>query len=334
MGFSRELTLTLSRYIIGNKLRGKRQLPLVLMLEPSFRCNLSCAGCGRIREYHDITDKMLSTRECLDSVEEANTPVICVTGGEPLLHPEIDKIISGILQQKRFAYLSTNGLLLEQSLDKFKPSPYFSFVLHMDNLAEAHDRFAGRKGVFDTALSAAKAAHRKGFRVLINTTIYRTTEIPEIRQLFLLLKSIPVDGLMVAPAFGYQGVDNEIILSRNETVSVFKFLYEMHREFPYYNTAPYWEFLAGKRKLACTPWSTPTRNPEGWKRPCYLITDSHCKSFRELMQETNWEKYGTGNDPRCANCMVHCGYEASAIETTLHSLPALWNTISWNILKS
>ncbi len=334
MGFSRELTFSLSRYIIGNKLRRNKHFPLVLMLEPSFRCNLTCAGCGRIREYHDITDKMLSTRECLEAVEEANAPVICVTGGEPLLHPEIDKIIAGIVQQKRFAYLSTNGLLLEQSLDKFTPGPYFSFVLHVDSLAEMHDRFAGRKGVFDTAISAMKAAHRKGFRIRVNTTIYRTTDLSEIHQLFLLLKGIPVDGLMVAPAFGYQGVDSEVILSRSETVAVFKQLYEMRREFPFYNTATYWDFLAGKRKLTCTPWGAPTRNPKGWKRPCYLITDGHCQSFRELMQDTNWESYGVGHDPRCANCMMHCGFEASSVDAVFHSLPALWQTLRWNVLNA
>ncbi|MBI2831359.1 MAG: adenosyl-hopene transferase HpnH [Chloroflexi bacterium] len=330
MGFSRQLSLSLSRYVMGNKLRGKKRFPLVLMLEPTFRCNLACAGCGRIREYRDIVDQAMSADECLKAVDESGAPVVSITGGEPLLLPDIGQIVEGIIARKRFVNLCTNGLLLESSLGKFKPGPYMSFVLHLDGLAESHDGFAGRKGVFDTAVNGIKAAKQAGFQVLINTTIYKQTKLAEIEHLFTLLSRIPVDGIMTAPAFSYEAVGSDVFMSRREIVKAFQPVYRMRERFRFYNTPVYLDFLAGKKELRCTPWSTPTRNPKGWKRPCYLVTDGHCGSFRELMEDTSWEKYGAGNDPRCANCMVHCGFEASALDELGKSLPAIWQTVRWN----
>jgi hopanoid biosynthesis associated radical SAM protein HpnH len=273
---------------------------------------------------------MLSADECLVAADEAGAPVVCITGGEPLLHPEIEEIVRGIVDRKRFIYFSTNGLLLEKSLSKFKPSPYFSFVLHLDGLAESHNRFTGREGIFETAIAAMRAAKQAGFQVCTNTTIYKGTNLKEIEQLFILLSQIPVDGIMVAPAFSYEAVNGDVFLSRNEIIDTFQPIYELRKRFRFYNTPIYLEFLAGKRELRCTPWSNPTRNPKGWKRPCYLITDGHCQSFRELMEETPWEKYGVGNDSRCSNCMVHCGFEASALKEVGKNLSNLWRTIRWN----
>lgn len=334
MVFSWQLSLSLVKYIMANKLRARKRFPLVLMLEPTFRCNLSCEGCGRIREYRDVVDQMLSADECLAAADEAGAPVVCITGGEPLLHPEIEGIVRGIVDRKRFIYFSTNGLLLEKSLSKFKPSPYFSFVLHLDGLAESHNRFAGRDGVFETAIAAMRAAKQAGFQVRTNTTIYKGTNLKEIEQLFILLSQIPVDGIMVAPAFSYEAVNGDVFLSQNEIIDTFQPIYELRKRFRFYNTPIYLEFLAGKKELRCIPWSNPTRNPKGWKRPCYLITDGHCQSFRELMEETPWEKYGVGNDPRCSNCMVHCGFEASALEEVGKNLSNLWRTIRWNFFGS
>jgi len=330
MGFSRQLSLSLTRYLVGNKLKGRKRFPLVLMLEPTFRCNLACAGCGRIREYRDILDQMLPANECLASVDESGAPVVSITGGEPLIHPDIGQIVEGIISRKRFVHLCTNGLLLEASLGKFKPSPYMSFVLHLDGLAGTHNKFAGRDGVFETAIDGIKAAKKAGFQVYINTTIYKMTNLKEVEQLFTLLAQIPINAIMVSPAFSYEAVNGDVFLSRKEIVDAFQPIYRLRKRFRFYNTPIYLDFLAGKKELVCTPWSTPTRNPKGWKRPCYLITDGHYRSFRELMEETPWEKYGVGNDPRCANCMVHCGFEGSALDAIGKSLPSLWRTITWN----
>ena len=332
MVFSRQLSQSLVRYLIGKKLQNKKRFPLVLMLEPTFRCNLSCAGCGRIREYHDIVDRMLSAEECLTAVREANAPVISITGGEPLLHPEIGYMVERIASDKRFIYLCTNGLLLEASLDKFKPSPYFNFVLHLDGLAESHDSFAGREGVFETAIRSMKAAKRAGFNVRVNTTIYKNTDLKETEQLFVLLSQIPVDGILLGPAFGYEAVNSDVFLPRYEIHQVFEKIYKMRKRFRFYNTPVYLEFLAGKRELKCMPWSNPTRNPRGWKAPCYLITDGHYQSFQELMDETPWENYGVGNDERCANCMLHYGFEADAVSSAGKSVTDFCRMIRWNFM--
>ncbi|MFC2058370.1 adenosyl-hopene transferase HpnH [Chloroflexota bacterium] len=330
MGFPLRLSLRLSGYLARNMISGRKRFPMVLMLEPTFRCNLACAGCGRIREYKDILDQMMSADECLAVVDEAGAPVVSLTGGEPLIHPEIEQIVSGILARKRFLHLCTNGLLLESFLEKIKPSPYLCFVLHLDGLAPTHDGIAGRSGVFDTAISAIRAAKRAGFQVRTNTTIYKGTNLTEVEELFTLLSEAGIDGLMISPAFSYEAVDGDVFLSPGEITEVFQGLYELRNRFRFYNTPLYREFLAGKRELDCTPWSTPTRNPKGWKIPCYLITDGHCSSFKELMEETPWERYGVGNDPRCANCMVHCGFEASALEKAKKNPVDLWRMMKWN----
>jgi hopanoid biosynthesis associated radical SAM protein HpnH len=327
MKFSRELSTSLTGYLFNKTIRGQKRYPLVLMLEPLFRCNLRCSGCGRIRENQDILDKTMTLQECLAAVDEAGAPVVSITGGEPLLHPGIGEIVKNVIERKHFVNLCTNGQVLESSLKLFKPDPHLYFVLHMDGLSESHDKLAGKSGVFDTALSAIKAARKSGFQVLINTTLYKQSRPGEIGELFSLLAGIPVNGILVAPAFSYEAVGEDSFLSRQEMFQTFRPLYEMRRKVPFYNTPLYLEFLAGRVNLECKPWSTPTRNPRGWKKPCYLLTDGYYQSFTELMSRTEWDKYGAGHDPRCANCMVHCGYEASSISAIKSSLPNLWKTV-------
>jgi hopanoid biosynthesis associated radical SAM protein HpnH len=257
---------------------------------------------------------------------------VSITGGEPLIHLEIGGIVADINRRRRFVYLCTNGVLLERSLPKFQPGPYLSFVVHLDGQAATHDRNAGREGVFAKALSGIRAAKAAGFQVRTNTTIYSNSDVAEVRGLFHTLANCGVDGVMVSPAFSFDAVDNDIFLTRAEAHGIFRTLAPYSRSFRYSNTPLYWDFLSGRKSLQCTPWSNPTRNPIGWKRPCYLITDDHVPTFRELMEDTDWDRYGVGNDPRCANCMLHSGFEASAIQAAGGSAKELWRMARWSLL--
>jgi len=329
--FPWQLSLKLAKNILSHKIRGEERFPWVLMLEPLFQCNLSCSGCGRIKEYKDFIDRVLTVEECLKAVDESQAPIVCLTGGEPLLHPDIDKIVAGIVSKRVFLFLSTNGLLVEKSLSKFKPSPYLSFVIHLDGLASTHDKIVEREGVFATAIEAIKAAKRAGFKVHTNTTAYKGINPQEIKALFSLTTSLGIDGIMISPAFSYSTVESDVFLSRSEINDFFQVLLEGLTEVKFYNTPLYLEFLQGKRELQCIPWANPTRNPLGWRSPCYLIKDQHYETFAQLMEKTPWQRYGVGNDPRCNNCMMHSGFEASAILGAIKSLSDLWRLVKWNL---
>jgi hopanoid biosynthesis associated radical SAM protein HpnH len=329
--FSLQLELKLIHYLAKKTLSRQEKIPLVLMLEPTHQCNLRCAGCGRIREYRSTLDQRLSVEECLSSVDEAGAPIVAVTGGEPLLHPHIDDIVQGIVDDKRFVYLCTNGLLLEESLAKFEPSPYFAFNIHLDGLAETHDAMAGRAGVFDTALNGIRSAKDAGFQICSNTTVYKRSDVREVRGLLQLLMDMRVDGVLLSPAFSYEAVDDDVFLSRGEVNSVFNDILRSPNHHRYFSTPPYLEFLKGERDLLCIPWANPTRNPLGWKSPCYLITDAHYGSFGELLERTEWDSYGVGRDPRCENCMVHSGFEASAVRAMMREPSSLWKAIKWSL---
>jgi hopanoid biosynthesis associated radical SAM protein HpnH len=329
VAFSPRLALTLARYLLGNKLRGTARFPLVLMLEPSFRCNLACRGCGRIREYAGSLGRELTAGECLAACAEAGAPVVSITGGEPLVHREIAEIVAGIIAQKRFVHLCTNGVVLERSLSLFVPSPRMSLVVHIDGMEASHDALAGRAGVFRTAVAAIRAARRAGFRVYTNTTVYNMSDPQETEELLLFLADLGVNGVMLSPAFHYEAMGEDLTLARNQMSAAFQRLSALGTRVPFYNTPPFMDFLAGRRELDCKPWSTPTRNPLGWKQPCYLITDGHCSSFAELMAGTRWESYGPGRDPRCADCKVHCGFEASAVEQIGRNPAEMWRALRW-----
>lgn len=327
MAFTYQLATKLGSYLVKNWALGKKRFPFVLMLEPTERCNLRCAGCGRIHEYADFLDQQLSVDQCVKAVEEAGAPVVSISGGEPLLHPNIKEIAKEIIAKRKFVHLCTNGLLLRESLAKFNPGPYMSFVVHLDGLAESHDSITGRKGTFETAIEGIKEAKRAGFRVYTNTTVYKGLSFEEIESLFDLLSSIGVDGFMISPAFAFQEADTNAFLSREEAIEALQPLEKLRKRFQFYNTSAYLDFLMGKKKAQCMPWSVPTFTPKGWRRPCYLIADEHCNSFKELMNQTDWDKYGLGNDPRCAGCMVHSGFEASLIDQARHSLPDIFQLV-------
>ena len=315
MRFPLTLNLPMAWYVFKNRLNGTDKFPLVLMLEPTHRCNLQCKGCGRIREYHDTLDKEMTLEECLEAIDVTGTPVVTITGGEPLLYSHIQELVAQALQRKRNIFFCTNGLLLEDVLQDFKPHRRFFWNVHFDGTEKIHDEIIGRSGGFRRALHAVKSAKRRGFRVTTNTTVYRETDINDLERLFVILSEAGVDGILVAPGFSYTEVEEEIFLNRQGIIEKFKIIRTWSRRFPIISNPIYLDFCAGLRNLRCTPWGNPTRNPVGWKSPCYLITDTHFRTFEELMQKTDWEYYSSGRDPRCQQCMVHCGYEPTIVRS-------------------
>jgi hopanoid biosynthesis associated radical SAM protein HpnH len=331
MRFPWKLNYDLTKYIIVNKMKGVEKYPLVLMLEPTHLCNLACSGCGRIREYADTIKEMMSLEECLQSVDECPAPVVTITGGEPLLYPSVFELIEKVLERGKHIYFCTNALLLEKGLDSMRPHPNFTLNIHLDGMEETHDRILERKGTFKSAIAAIGKAKSLGFRVCTNTTIFKETNLVEIDMLFSLLTDLKVDGILVAPGFGYEAVGEKLFLERREIERKFEEVYEMSKRFRFYSTPMYLKFLKGERKLECTPWGNPTRNPQGWKAPCYLITDTHYPSYREMMAKTEWSKYGVGKDERCAQCMMHCGFEPSVVIEVGKSWKDIWEMILWNM---
>lgn len=303
-------------------LKKQTRFPLVLMLEPLFRCNLSCAGCGKIAYPEEILDRRLSAGECLEAAEECGAPIVSIPGGEPLIHPEISHIVEGLVAQKRFVYLCTNAILLEDRLAQFNPSPYLTFSVHLDGLRERHDARVCREGIFDRAVRAIRAAQRRGFRVTTNTTLYDGEPPEHTARFFDYVTDLGVEGMTISPGFEYeQATDQEAFLRRNATKRLFSELFRMQngKRWVFSQSSLYLDFLAGNQDYNCTPWGNPTRNIFGWQRPCYLLNEGHTPSFRELMQETDWSQYGHQKNPKCANCMVHSGYEPTAVVDTIRN---------------
>lgn len=331
MRFPLKLNLDLTTYIIRNKLAKIDKYPLVLMLEPTHICNLACSGCGRIREYADSLEHMMSLEECLRSVDECPAPVVTITGGEPLLFPQIHELIQAVLERGKHVYLCTNGVLLEEALDRMRPHPGFTINIHMDGQEETHDRILECKGAFKAAIAAIRKAKQLGFRLCTNTTIFKETDLNEIDSLFRELRGIGVDGFLVAPGFGYEAVGEKLFLERKEIEEKFRKVYEMSKRHRFFSTPMYLRFLMGEKELECTPWGNPTRNSQGWKAPCYLITDMHYPTYREMMENTDWNKYGVGKDERCAQCMMHCGFEPTVVSEVGKSFGDIWEMVRWNL---
>jgi hopanoid biosynthesis associated radical SAM protein HpnH len=308
-------------YIISQKLRRNARYPLVLMLEPLFRCNLACPGCGKI-DYEDaILNKRLSVEACLAAVDECGAPVVSIPGGEPLLHREMDKIVEGIVARKKFVYLCTNGLLLEKKMHLFKPSQYLTFSVHLDGLEEHHDRAVNQPGTFRRAVAAIKKARAEGFRVNVNCTLFDQMSADEVAAFFdYCTDELDVEGITVSPGYAYERApDQEHFLNRTKTKQLFRDIFKRRgrAKWRFSQSSLFMDFLAGNREYRCTPWGNPTRNVFGWQRPCYLLGEGFVGSFAELMAETDWDRYGTGNYEKCADCMVHCGYEATAVNDTV-----------------
>ncbi|HEU5189773.1 MAG TPA: adenosyl-hopene transferase HpnH [Methylomirabilota bacterium] len=314
---------TVATYVIRQRLAGHKRYPLVLMLEPLFRCNLACAGCGKIQYPAQILRKSLSVEKCLQAVDECGAPMVSIPGGEPLMYPEIDRLVAELVKRKKYVYLCTNAILLKEKLHLFTPSRYLSFSVHMDGLREEHDEAVCRDGVYDQALPAIQEALARGFRVTTNTTLFDGASPLRVREFFDEMMRVGVEGMMVSPGYSYsKAPDQEHFLRRSRTNQLFSAILSNPKRGWRFNQSPlFLRFLMGKHDYECTPWGNPTYNMFGWQRPCYLLQDGYAETFKELMATTPWENYGrkSGNE-KCQDCMVHCGFEATAVDHTFSSL--------------
>ena len=307
-----------------------KRFPIVLMLEPLHACNLTCTGCGRIREYESTITERIPLEECLAAVDECGAPMVSICGGEPMMYPQIGELVAGILARNKNIYLCTNGMFIVRRLHEFTPDKRFFFNVHLDGLEKTHDICVEKDGVFREAIEGIKAAKAAGFMVCTNTTVYKETDMKEIAALFEYLEPLNVDGHQLSPAYGYSAVnDREIFMTRDDILEKFKDVDTLFKRFRLNQTPMFLEFLKGDRDLPCTAWGNPTYNIKGWKGPCYLITDGHYKTFEALMTQTPWENYGHGNDPRCEHCMVHCGYEPSAALGINAKLADSFKMLTW-----
>ena len=321
---------TVATYLLKQKVAGRKKYPFVLMLEPLFKCNLACAGCGKIQYPAHILKQELSPEECFKAVDECGTPMVSIPGGEPLMHSQIDKIVEGLVARKKYIYLCTNALLLKEKLDLFKPSKYLTFSVHVDGQKEHHDFSVCREGGYEQAMEGIREAIKRGFRVTTNTTLFDGADPKSVRGFFDEMMELGVEGMMLSPGYSYEKApDQKHFLGRARTRRLFRAILSNRKKSWQFNQSKlFLEFLMGRRTYACTPWGMPTYNVFGWQKPCYLLQDGYADTFQELMESVEWNHYGTeSGNPKCANCMVHSGYEASAVDHTFSGLGGMWATI-------
>jgi hopanoid biosynthesis associated radical SAM protein HpnH len=319
--------MRIGAYLLRQRIAGRERYPLVLMLEPLFRCNLACVGCGKIDYPDPILNQRLSVKECLDAVDECGAPMVAIPGGEPLIHREIGEIVKGIVARKKFVSLCTNALLLEKKLHLFEPSPYLFFSVHLDGLKDHHDKSVSQKGVFDKAVSAIKAAQARGFAVNVNATIFDGHAAEDVAAFLDYTQELGV-GVSISPGYAYERApDQDHFLNRRKTKELFRRIFALRqgKKWNLMHSGLFLDFLAGNREYHCTPWGMPTRNVFGWQKPCYLLGEGYAKTYKELMETTDWDTYGTGRYEKCANCMAHCGYEPTAAHAAVSNpFAALW----------
>ncbi len=327
---------TVASYVISQRLQGRTRYPLVLMLEPLFRCNLACAGCGKIQYPPHILKKQLSVDQCLEAVDECGAPMVSIPGGEPLLHPQIGEIVKALVARKKYIYLCTNALLLKEKLDEglFTPSKYLTFSVHMDGQEEHHDFAVCREGTYEKAIVAIRQAVEMGFRVTTNTTLFDGADPNSVRQFFDEMMEVGVEGMMVSPGYAYEKAPDQksFLRKKDSTNQLFEMILSNRKDGKRawrFNQSPlFLEFLMGKREYDCTPWGSPCYNIFGWQKPCYLLQEGYADSFDELMTDTDWDGYGHGSgNPKCSNCMVHCGFEPSAVNHTFSGFRGMWATV-------
>lgn len=329
MGIPLIQQIKIGRYILGKKLSGQARYPLAMMLEPLFQCNLACAGCGKIDHPKQILQKRMSVEDALRAVDECDAPVVSIPGGEPLIHKELPQIVQGIIAREKFVYLCTNAILLPKHIDEYTPSPYFTWSIHLDGLQKRHDASVCQEGVFDKAVEAIKLALSRGFRVTINCTLFNNEQPEEIAEFFDFATSLGIEGITVSPGYSYQHAPRQdVFLGRTESKQLFRDVFRIGKErkskWVFNQSSMFLDFIAGNQSYQCTPWSNPTYNVFGWQKPCYLLVDEgYASSYKELMEDTAWDQYGVGINPKCDNCMAHCGFEGSAVDDTFaHPLKA------------
>lgn len=318
MGIPVSQMLSIGAYIAKNHLLGVKRYPLVLMLEPLFRCNLACAGCGKIDYPDEILNQRLSVEDALAAIDECGAPVVVIAGGEPLLHKDLDKIVEGAIARKKYVIVCTNALLLRKRIDRFKPSKYFTWSIHLDGDKEMHDKSVCQDGVYEIAVDAIRLAKEKGFRCTINCTLFTNADAKQTADFFDTVTALGVDNITLSPGYSYERApDQQHFLNRKETKELFRDIFRRGqggKKWSFNQSSLFLDFLAGNQTYACTPWGNPTRTVFGWQRPCYLLGEGYAKTFKELMEETDWDKYGVGNYEKCADCMVHSGFEATAVK--------------------
>jgi hopanoid biosynthesis associated radical SAM protein HpnH len=321
-----------ARYIAGRKLRGIKRYPLVLMLEPLFQCNLACAGCGKIDYPKEILQRRVSVTDALRAVDECGAPMVSIPGGEPLIHKEMPQIVAGIVARKKFVYLCTNAILLAKHIHEYTPSPYLTFSIHLDGNRERHDESVCQEGVFDKAVAAIRLARGQGFRVTVNCTLFSGENPQDVADFFDTAMTLGIEGITVSPGYSYHHAPRQdVFLGRTQSKQLFRDIFRLRRErasgksWQFNHSSLFLDFLAGNQSYQCTPWSNPTYNLFGWQRPCYLLSDEgYAPSFKSLMEDTAWDDYGVGKNPRCDNCMAHCGFEGTAVDDAFsHPLKAL-----------
>ena len=328
MGVPLKQQIRVGMYILRQKLRGVQRYPLVLMLEPLFRCNLACAGCGKIDYPDHILNKRISVEEALAASDECGAPIVSIAGGEPLIHKELPKIVEGLIQRKRYVYLCTNALLLKKRIKDYSPSPYLTFSIHLDGTKERHDASVCQDGVFERCIDAINLAREKGFRVTVNCTLFQSESAEDVAEFMDLCRDLDVEGVTLAPGFSYERApDQEVFLQRTASKQLFRNLFKIGRgrKWQFNHSSLYLDFLAGNQNYQCTAWGNPTRNVFGWQKPCYLLVgEGVVPTFKQLMEETPWDDYGVGRNSKCGNCMVHCGFEPTAVnDAVAHPLKAL-----------
>jgi hopanoid biosynthesis associated radical SAM protein HpnH len=336
MGIPLIQQLKVATYIAGRKLRRDRHYPLVLMLEPLFQCNLACAGCGKIDYPKEILQKRVSLEDALKAVDECGAPMVSIPGGEPLIHKEMPQIVAGIVARKKFVYLCTNAILLAKHIDEYQPSKYLTFSVHLDGNQERHDESVCLEGVYEKAVAAIRLARSKGFRVTINCTLFSGENPDEVAQFFDTSMKLGIEGITVSPGFSYEHAPRQdVFLGRSASKRLFRELFKRQKQgdrkrtWTFNHSSLFLDFLAGNQSYACTPWSNPTYNVFGWQRPCYLLSDEgYASSYKSLIEDTEWDKYGIGNNPKCNNCMAHCGFEGTAVNDAFrHPLKALLTSL-------